>query len=181
VAEHSTIHFSYRSKISIRGLLLKSLITSPRCRYSESAKQTEARVLMECLLPTKCRTSFDLVKAGFRVPYWRHVRTHKRYVQAVTVFVFTPTPPPLTSHFKYFGSSRLLLWRWGETVSSWDWPPPDDTWVNMEQRWNDSDRRKPKDSERNCPSATLCTANPTWTDPDSNPGLCGVNPETSRC
>jgi hypothetical protein len=27
--------------------------------------------------------------------------------------------------------------------------PPDDTRVNMEQRWNDIDRGKPKNSERN--------------------------------
>jgi hypothetical protein len=28
-------------------------------------------------------------------------------------------------------------------------PSSDDTWVNMEQRWNDIDRGKPKDSEKN--------------------------------
>jgi hypothetical protein len=27
--------------------------------------------------------------------------------------------------------------------------PPDDIWVNMEQRWNDIDRGKPKDTEKN--------------------------------
>jgi hypothetical protein len=27
--------------------------------------------------------------------------------------------------------------------------PPDNTWVNMKQRLNDTDRGKPKDSERN--------------------------------
>jgi hypothetical protein len=27
--------------------------------------------------------------------------------------------------------------------------PPVDTWVNMEQRWNDIDSGKPKDSEKN--------------------------------
>jgi hypothetical protein len=30
------------------------------------------------------------------------------------------------------------------------------------------------------PSATLSTTNPTWTDPGSNPGLCGERPATNR-
>jgi hypothetical protein len=41
-------------------------------------------------------------------------------------------------------------------MSLWNWAsngpfvhPPDDTWVNMEPRWNDTDRGKPKDSEKN--------------------------------
>ena len=31
-----------------------------------------------------------------------------------------------------------------------------------------------------CPSATLSTTNPTWTDPESNPGLRGGRPVTNR-
>jgi hypothetical protein len=31
-----------------------------------------------------------------------------------------------------------------------------------------------------CPSATLFTINPTWTDPGSNPGLRGERPATNR-
>jgi hypothetical protein len=31
-----------------------------------------------------------------------------------------------------------------------------------------------------CPSATLSTRNPTWTDPGSNPGLGGERPATNR-
>jgi hypothetical protein len=31
---------------------------------------------------------------------------------------------------------------------------------------------------KTCPSATLSTTNPTWIDPDSNPGLCGERPAT---
>jgi hypothetical protein len=31
-----------------------------------------------------------------------------------------------------------------------------------------------------CPSATLSTPNPTWTDPGSNPGLRGGRPATNR-
>ena len=34
--------------------------------------------------------------------------------------------------------------------------------------------------EKTCPSATLSTTNPTWTDPGSNPGLRGERPATSR-
>jgi hypothetical protein len=50
----------------------------------------------------------------------------------------------------------LLLLRWGKIMSLWDWAsngsivhPSDDTWVNIEQRWKDIDRGKPKDSEKN--------------------------------
>jgi hypothetical protein len=39
---------------------------------------------------------------------------------------------------------------------------------------------KPKYSERNLPSATLSTTNPTWIDPGSNPGLRGERPATNR-
>jgi hypothetical protein len=33
---------------------------------------------------------------------------------------------------------------------------------------------------KTCPSATLSTTNPTWTDPGSNPGLRGGRPVTNR-
>jgi hypothetical protein len=33
---------------------------------------------------------------------------------------------------------------------------------------------------KTCPSATLSTPNPTWTDPGSNPGLRGDRPATNR-
>jgi hypothetical protein len=39
---------------------------------------------------------------------------------------------------------------------------------------NRSTRRK------TCPSATLSTTNPTWTDPGSNPGLRGERLATNR-
>jgi hypothetical protein len=42
----------------------------------------------------------------------------------------------------------------------------------MEHQWNLIDRGKPKYSGKTCPSATLSTTNPTWTDPGSNLGLC---------
>jgi hypothetical protein len=34
--------------------------------------------------------------------------------------------------------------------------------------------------EKSCPIATLSTTNPTWTDPESNPGLRGEKPATNR-
>ena len=39
---------------------------------------------------------------------------------------------------------------------------------------NRSTRRK------TCPSTTLSTTNPTWTDQESNPGLRGERPATNR-
>jgi hypothetical protein len=43
------------------------------------------------------------------------------------------------------------------------------------------DRVKLKYSvEKTCPSSTLCTTNPRWTDPDSNPGLRGGRPVANR-
>jgi hypothetical protein len=33
---------------------------------------------------------------------------------------------------------------------------------------------------KTCPSATLSTTQPTWTDPESNPGLRGERPATNR-
>jgi hypothetical protein len=50
----------------------------------------------------------------------------------------------------------------------------------MEHRWNETDRGKRKYSGKTCPSATLSTTNPTWTDSGSNPVLCGERPVTNR-
>jgi hypothetical protein len=33
---------------------------------------------------------------------------------------------------------------------------------------------------KTCPSATLSTTNPTWTDPELNPGIRGERPDTNR-
>jgi hypothetical protein len=51
----------------------------------------------------------------------------------------------------------------------------------MENRWNETDRRKNEAlGEKTCPSATLSTTNPTWTDPGSNLGHRGGKPATNR-
>jgi hypothetical protein len=50
----------------------------------------------------------------------------------------------------------------------------------IEHKWNEIDTEKPKHSGKICPSATLSTTNPTWTDPGSNPGLLYERPATNR-
>jgi hypothetical protein len=51
----------------------------------------------------------------------------------------------------------------------------------MEHWWNEIFSGKPKYSgNKNCPSATLSTINPTWTDPGSSPVLRGERPATNR-
>jgi hypothetical protein len=53
----------------------------------------------------------------------------------------------------------------------------------IEHPWNEIDKGKPKYSGgggETCPSATLSTKIPTWTDPGSNPGLRGERPATNR-
>jgi hypothetical protein len=48
-------------------------------------------------------------------------------------------------------------------------PPPDDTWWWLWSNWwNANWQGKPKYSEKACPSDTLSTTNPTWSDPGSN-------------
>jgi hypothetical protein len=50
----------------------------------------------------------------------------------------------------------------------------------MDQRCNDSDRRKLKDASETCPSTTLSTTNPGWTDLGMNLRLRGQNSTTNR-
>jgi hypothetical protein len=57
--------------------------------------------------------------------------------------------------------------------------PPDDTWLNMEQRWNGTDRGNSKSGRKTCPSATLSTANPKWTYLGKNKDLHGEKPAAS--
>jgi hypothetical protein len=47
-------------------------------------------------------------------------------------------------------------------------------------RWNEDWQGKPKYSEKTCPSATLCTINPTWPDPGLNPARHSGKPATNR-
>jgi hypothetical protein len=50
----------------------------------------------------------------------------------------------------------------------------------MEHRWNENDGKTEELGGKTCPSATLSTTNPTWTDPGSNPGLHGGRPAANR-
>jgi hypothetical protein len=53
-------------------------------------------------------------------------------------------------------------------------PAPDDRWGWLWSNWwNEDWKGKSKYSEKTCPSATLSTTNPTWPDPESNPGHRG--------
>jgi hypothetical protein len=50
----------------------------------------------------------------------------------------------------------------------------------MEHQWNEIDRENRRTRGKTCPNATLSTTNPTWTEPESNPGLCGGRPAANR-
>jgi hypothetical protein len=54
--------------------------------------------------------------------------------------------------------------RWGWLWSNW---------------WNEDWQGKPKYSEKTCPSSTLSTTNPTWSDPGLNPDGRGGKPATN--
>jgi hypothetical protein len=76
---------------------------------------------------------------------------------------------------------------WGEIESTWYvghcWPivqAPDDRWWLWSSRWNEDWQGKPKYSEKTCPSASLSTTDPTWSDLGSNPGRRGGKPATNR-
>jgi hypothetical protein len=49
-----------------------------------------------------------------------------------------------------------------------------------EPEWNDTNRVKPKNSEKSLFQSTLSTANPTWTDLGANTGLSCGEPATNR-
>jgi hypothetical protein len=48
------------------------------------------------------------------------------------------------------------------------------------QSKDDTDRRNGRTRRKPCPSATLSTTNPTWTDQGANPGLRGERPATNH-
>jgi hypothetical protein len=64
------------------------------------------------------------------------------------------------------------------------WPivlAPDDRWWWLWRNWwNEDWQRKPKYSEKTCPSAILSTTNPTWLDTGLNPGRRGGKPATNH-
>jgi hypothetical protein len=58
--------------------------------------------------------------------------------------------------------------------------PPNDTWVNTEQRWNDTDRGKPKDSEENLFQCRFVYSKPHIDFPGSEPGPPWEKPAIKR-
>jgi hypothetical protein len=83
-------------------------------------------------------------------------------------------------------SVRKTLLRWGETTSLCNCGAnrpiihhPDDTWVNMDQRWNNTDRGKPKDSEKNLSQCHFVHHKSHWTDLGARSGSHGEKPANS--
>jgi hypothetical protein len=83
----------------------------------------------------------------------------------------------------------LLLLRWDEIMSLWNWAsngpfvhPADDIyiWVNMDQRWNDIDRGKSKDSEKNLSDCHFVHQKSHMKWPRCEPGLRGEKPATNH-
>jgi hypothetical protein len=58
--------------------------------------------------------------------------------------------------------------------------PPVDTWVNMGQRWNNTERENRRAQGNTCLGATLSTTNPTLTALGANPGHSGEKPAANR-
>jgi hypothetical protein len=68
-------------------------------------------------------------------------------------------------------------------VQPYDEDEDDDFFVlflAMEHQLNEIDRKNRRTREKTCPSATLSTTNPKWTDPGSKPGLRGGRPASNR-
>jgi hypothetical protein len=60
-------------------------------------------------------------------------------------------------------------------------PAPDDRWWVWSSRQNENWQRKPKYSQKTCPSATLCTTNPAWPDLGSKPATNRLSYDTAIC
>jgi hypothetical protein len=99
------------------------------------------------------------------------------YVMSFFFFFFFVVRGPRSWCYGRTAALRLIVqplwWRWG-------WAVFYQVLQLMEHQWNEIDRRKPTTRRKTCPSATLSTTNPTWTDPGSNSGLRGERPATNR-
>jgi hypothetical protein len=68
----------------------------------------------------------------------------------------------------------------GTSATNWPIVPArDDRWI-WSVWWNENWQGKVKYSEKTCPSATLSTTNPRWSDLGSNPGRHGGKLATNR-
>jgi hypothetical protein len=89
---------------------------------------------------------------------------------------------------KWINSSCLVSWgavrlsQLGMSATNWPIVPvPDDGWWRMwSSQWNENWQRKPKYSEKTCPSVILSTTNPTCTELGSNLGCCSGKQATNR-
>jgi hypothetical protein len=74
-------------------------------------------------------------------------------------------------------SSPLLLWPFIiQLYQPWMIDGEDCGAISRVNKWH----RKWKSSEKICPSATLSASDPTWLDPESNPGCHGGKPATNH-
>jgi hypothetical protein len=90
----------------------------------------------------------------------------------------------LKSFFSLSLSRCVRLSSLGTAATVWpNVPAPDDRWWwwwLWSNWWNANWHGKPKYSKKTLPSDSLSTINPTWPDPDSNPGRRCGKPATNR-
>jgi hypothetical protein len=99
--------------------------------------------------------------------------------------VRTSDPPTIYRNLSAVSTLFYSQWRDAESTRYCRhyWPivpAPDDRWWVWISRWNKDWQGKPKYSEKTCPSATLSTTNPPWTDSSSNPDRRGGKSATNR-
>jgi hypothetical protein len=107
-----------------------------------------------------------------------------------SLFLTPMVHPPLMQTHCYVCVRVTVLPRYcreGVTRSLWNWPvngpivhPPNDTGVHMEQRRDDTDREKAKDSAKTCPKVTWSTTRSQGTVLRANPGPHGDKPAANR-
>jgi hypothetical protein len=182
---------------------LKSLFNSKRGSPSSNTMQddillygvsTKIIYLFLKLSPRATRpTSLSLLLLITLIIFGKVYNIWSFSLWAVPCFPFIPLPlgQKLSSAASYQTStiSVLSIVSWGGErlsplgTSATDWPivpaPDYRRWV-WSSRWNQKSQGKRKYSEKNCPSATLSTTNPTWPDLGSNPGLRGGKRATNR-
>jgi hypothetical protein len=98
----------------------------------------------------------------------------EKRLSVVTFFFFAWWRAPqqmLRTHHSLKAFCATLWWRWAILYQ---------VLQVMEHQWNEIDRGKRTTRRKTCPSATLSTTNPKWTDPGSNPGIRGERPATNR-
>jgi hypothetical protein len=141
---------------------------------------------MQCVIGIGCRNCYLSISRTYWAP--THYRRHILYgcptldtrQQPASCLTFQPWRSLVTFFLFSWGGVRLSPL----DTSTTNWPivPASDVgwWWMRSSRWNENWQGKPKYSEKTCPSATLSTINPTWTDLGSNTGCRRENPVTNR-